>query len=282
MSGCTNDKVELVNFFDHVIEKKDYITGNGFIEACHQLDITFSNIDYVSEGFREISQRPGDQIFVTHQSDFSATSELYSQMPQNIKIWFAQNCEELPKNSKAIGIPIGLNNLTVLSNATSKFGKYSSGFGHITDYHQNLYVQNEKTKTWQNLCYANFSTRTFSSERAPLWDWSNKLDWITQRSSTSHLEFANDVYNHPFVLSPRGNGYDCVRTWEAIYLRSIPIVKKSVPMSHFGELPILFIDDWNQITEEFLLDKLDEFKCKKFDMSKAKMSYWKTLLRELK
>ena len=31
-----------------------------------------------------------------------------------------------------------------------------------------------------------------------------------------------------FVASPSGNGLDCHRTWEALLLRSIPIVKVSV------------------------------------------------------
>jgi hypothetical protein len=49
-----------------------------------------------------------------------------------------------------------------------------------------------------------------------------------------------------FALSPPGNGFDCHRTWEAIYVRTIPIVKKSVWSDYFVELglPLLALEDW--------------------------------------
>ena len=53
-------------------------------------------------------------------------------------------------------------------------------------------------------------------------------------------------------------------------------------MQHFEELPIVFVDDWSQVTESFLLDKLEDFRSRKFDMSKAKMSYWTEALRSAK
>lgn len=268
-----------VYFFSHVIEKNDYITGNKFIEACDDLDISFAKMDYVLEGFEEVLKRPGDQIFVTHQSDYSLYQKLYDTRPKNLKKWFAQNCEISPSDPSAVGIPIGLNNLDLVNNKTSRWGKYSSSWRHICDFHQDLFAMNEKEKVWRNLCYMNFSPATSRDERTKVYERMSNKSWVTNKSGISHSEFADDVYHHPFTLSPRGNGYDCHRTWEALYLRSIPVMKRCTAMEHFEDLPIVLVDDWNQVTEKFLVNKLEEFKTRNFNMSKAKMSYWIEFLR---
>jgi len=52
-----------------------------------------------------------------------------------------------------------------------------------------------------------------------------------------------------FVLSPPGNGPDCHRTWEALYLGAIPVVlQKSWPFQDY-DVPALVLQTWDQITE---------------------------------
>ena len=47
-----------------------------------------------------------------------------------------------------------------------------------------------------------------------------------------------------FVVSPPGNGPDCHRTWEAMYLGAVPIVLKSAwPFSEI-DLPVLCVPSW--------------------------------------
>jgi hypothetical protein len=60
-------------------------------------------------------------------------------------------------------------------------------------------------------------------------------------------------------LSPRGGGEDCHRFYEAIYLDSIPIVKRTNTSFDklYNHFPCLIINDWNEITEEFLLKNKD-------------------------
>jgi hypothetical protein len=51
-----------------------------------------------------------------------------------------------------------------------------------------------------------------------------------------------------FVISPPGNGPDCHRTWEAMYLGAIPVVKmQSWPFRHIN-LPVIQIEKWNQLS----------------------------------
>jgi hypothetical protein len=50
-----------------------------------------------------------------------------------------------------------------------------------------------------------------------------------------------------FVISPPGNGPDCHRTWEAMYLGAIPIVKKSSwPFQH-KDLPVIQVENWDEL-----------------------------------
>jgi len=50
-----------------------------------------------------------------------------------------------------------------------------------------------------------------------------------------------------FVLSPPGNGPDCHRTWEALYLGATPIVLRSSWPFLKHRIPILVVDDWSQL-----------------------------------
>ena len=40
---------------------------------------------------------------------------------------------------------------------------------------------------------------------------------------------------------------------------SIPVVENSINISFYKHLPILIIDDWQQVNEQFLREKLDQF-----------------------
>jgi len=71
-----------------------------------------------------------------------------------------------------------------------------------------------------------------------------------------HREYLKQMSRYKFVLSPAGNGVDCHRHWEAMYLGCIPIVKRTQQMNHFTNLPILFIDEWSDVTPD-LLDNCD-------------------------
>lgn len=84
-----------------------------------------------------------------------------------------------------------------------------------------------------------------------------------------------EIRNSKFVFCPRGNGIDTHRLWETLYMGSIPIVRFEPQTHHlFTDLPILFIDDWSVITEEFLQEKYREITSKTWNMEKLKVGYW--------
>jgi len=51
---------------------------------------------------------------------------------------------------------------------------------------------------------------------------------------------------YPFVLSAAGNGLDCHRTWELLYLGSIVITKTTSIDRLFDGLPVVVVKDWRE------------------------------------
>jgi hypothetical protein len=53
---------------------------------------------------------------------------------------------------------------------------------------------------------------------------------------------------HAFVVSPHGKGLDCYRTWEALLMGAIVIVKRSALDPLYAGLPVAIVDDWGEVT----------------------------------
>lgn len=62
-----------------------------------------------------------------------------------------------------------------------------------------------------------------------------------------------------FEASPHGNGLDCHRTWEALLLKTIPIVKTSTLDPLYEGLPVAIVDDWNEVSPERLRAWVERF-----------------------
>ena len=62
---------------------------------------------------------------------------------------------------------------------------------------------------------------------------------------------------------------------------SIPVVKYEITHDCVKDLPILFIDDWNQLNESFLNNKYEEMINKKWNMEKLKISYWNEYIKKM-
>jgi hypothetical protein len=99
----------------------------------------------------------------------------------------------------------------------------------------------------------------------------NIIYYSNQQSRDSYWE---ECSKYAFVVSPHGNGLDCIRTWESLCLGCIVIVKKSDIDHLYDELPVLIVNDWHDITEELLYKTIDIFSKKQFNMEKITMKYW--------
>jgi exostosin family protein len=117
--------------------------------------------------------------------------------------------------------------------------------------------------------------------RARLVDRLSSASWasldISDRSRTKRedlLNYYSETAAHRFVLAPEGNGPDSYRAWEALYLGAIPIVMRSRPMSAFAGLPILFTDDYSELSEDFLERRWQEMSCASFSVDRMLSSWY--------
>ena len=63
----------------------------------------------------------------------------------------------------------------------------------------------------------------------------------------SEAEFRQQVRQHPFVLCAQGGGLDSSpKAWFSIANGSIPIIKSSVLDDAYSQLPVVFVDEWNE------------------------------------
>ena len=103
------------------------------------------------------------------------------------------------------------------------------------------------------------------------------------RESTFH-NYYETIARSKFMLCPRGCGLDTYRMWDCLYLGCIPIVVKYAGYKDFEDLPILFIDKWEDylsIDENYLNKKYDEMLDVNYNYDKLKFSYWENLIKTL-
>jgi hypothetical protein len=88
--------------------------------------------------------------------------------------------------------------------------------------------------------------------------------------------------HYAFVLSPEGGGLDCHRTWEALALGCIPIVKRSAHSDLFQHLPVLIVDDWGDISLQLLQDTLRQHTITPLPNQELTMQYWVSKISEFR
>lgn len=220
-------------------------------------------------------------IILSGHSDYPMTDNLVEYF--NPRVWYAANNQTTKSN--VVTLPLGITNEDEPNSYTHKV------YGNL-DIMVDVMRENRIIK---NLVYMNFSIHTYPKERQVIWNNYSNKEWVTtgthEVSMEGRAQFLRDIRSHSFVFCPRGNGLDTHRLWETLYMGSIPIVMRDIGYSAFEDLPILFVDDWDNITPEFLEECKknieDNMMQGKYNMEKLKVSYWinhikKTLLLQEK
>ena len=85
----------------------------------------------------------------------------------------------------------------------------------------------------------------------------------TKNELVEPKEYARQLHQHIFSICPPGNGKDTHRAWESIFFGCIPIVEKSNMNDFFATLfPMLVVDRWSDVTEDFLINQYNEMQTK--------------------
>ena len=222
-------------------------------------------------------------ILVTNDGDNCCPTDLFYsyddfiEFIENQKIihWFSTNCTL--KHPKLTIIPYGLDYHT-MNNTTvhSKFGEKMTAIEQERDI---TLIINETIPFWDRVikCYANFH---FSMNTRYGYDRKDAKQKIPENlihyeeQYIKRFDTWKNQTKYAFVISPHGYGLDCIRTWEALCLGCIPIVKTSSIDDLYTDLPVLIINDWAEISNNLLIDTLQRFKNIKFNYNKITLNYW--------
>lgn len=243
----------------------DNLQNNFFLEACKKGTTTsvYTHGIYARQALKVLADFKRDFVLVTHNSD-EAINDTYD-IPDNVIKWYAQNVNTY--NPKVSSLPIGLEN-------------DMWGMHHWKPPLHKLSVIEQKMgeeKDYRNMLYMNFNPATAPHNRNHVWEMFKDKPWVTAHRGSNFSEFDNYITNvrhHKFVLCPEGNGMDTHRTWETLYLGNIPIEKRNKNNRFYTDLPILFVDEWEEVTEELLRKAYWTIKLQDWNMEKLDMQYW--------
>lgn len=261
-----------------------YISGDGFRACCDfafdelndQIDFNqmkesstiFVNADILERFFKEIHPYiPYPYILITHNSDHPIPGPFASYLDDDkIIVWLGQNVSVSSQHPKLHAIPIGIANRRWPHGNIDTFKKMQS---ISSDFKKDI------------LLYGNF-TRTHPDRDPVVNLFKNRPYCLFESYTKRHDQYLADLARSKFVLSPRGNGLDCHRTWESLLMGSIPIVQESSLDPLYEDLPVLIIKDWEEITEEMLRNKYKAISSKEYKTEKIYIKYWIDFIHSFK
>jgi hypothetical protein len=188
-------------------------------------------------------------VLLSHNSDYnisdcSSTRRIIEC--KNLIKWFAQNVEYI--HDKIHFLPIGI------ANQMWDHGNLSI-FQNITDFNKdkNIYM-----------CF-NISTNRELRTQC-LNTLSSKIDFL---STISPFENIRLLKRYRYCVCPEGNGLDTHRLWEALNVRTVPILIKnafSMNIKNVTNIPMILIDSWDDLDPSNLpeYDTFDFESCKHF------------------
>ena len=99
------------------------------------------------------------------------------------------------------------------------------------------------------------------SERAGIKSLFYDKDWAeVNEQRVPYHKFLSNLSNSKFMICPIGNAIDCHRNWEVIYMRRVPVMTRDPYLEElYKDYPVLFVDDYNQVTKELLIENDDLF-----------------------
>ena len=238
------------------------------------VNIVYTNTNAASYFFNVIRHLKQQFILITHSCDCrieiggivrpDGSGQVQSVepfiLPDNLIKWYSKNVNCI--NHRIESIPIGLENDRWFKECHKK---------------EKMFAKLSEKKEYKNLVYVNFNLGTNRDRLHPFTILRYKpfVTVIEGRNGQNFDSYLDGIHNHKFVVCPEGNGMDTHRTWESLYMGSIPIEKRNLNNRFYTDLPICFVDDWGQITKNFLESEFDRIKNRTWNFKMLTFEYWK-------
>lgn len=232
----------------------------GVIFADGRVSIAEGFLEQVSEAVRNLDQ-PDNSTLVIHNHDETPEPKRFAELTALARRVFSANV--LDKIPGVTPVPLGLENAFLRKNGRLNY--YLDALEHPT-------ALTERTETVVSNFHTSTNPRVREATRETLRD--SRHGHYEQFFKS--LEYRQLIRRTKFVISPPGNGNDCHRTWEALYLGAVPVVLRDFLATSLTEdLPILAVDsyeDFCELTDQELEELYRELRSR--PLTKAWAHYW--------
>lgn len=245
ISGCKFHDISKFNVCPRYPQRLDLSNTN-------EDDIVFLNLDYFESFFNYLDSQnfTGKFTLLTHNSDRDFTNSMLQRCDKFTKKIYAINCTV--KDEKIIKIPLGFNDQSTI--VIDNFD--------LTPVKKN------------NLIYSNFKI-CHHPERSKCFEYFSNFEWVdffmdgmNNIRQLPFRDFYETLRTYKYCISPRGAGIDTHRTYESIYFDVVPILKTSELDDLHSKLPVLIVNEWSEITLDYLNDN--------YMLSIEKLKDWKS------
>jgi hypothetical protein len=217
---------------------ENLLSNNDLLKLCSQLN----DMNFI--------------IFTGHE-DTPIDEFIFEKIPSNVLFIFAVNAESF--GGKVVPLPYGLQR------------KLHNGDERL----KTMTTSMNETSIPTKLLYVNHNIKTNFSERAGINEIFLSEKWVSvETKRIDYFSFLERIKNHKFMICPIGNAIDCHRNWEVLYLKRVPIMKKHKYLEKLFEgFPVLFVENYNQVTENLLIENEHLFELSlKLDMNKLDLN----------
>lgn len=233
-------------------------------KSLKDVNIVYTHTMYVKQLFQLIASDYRQFVIISHNSDINIDESFI--VPKSVLKWHSQNVNV--NNSTVDSIPIGLENDRWFVKDRKR---------------EKMQDRLNQAKGCRNWVYMNFNINTNPKARQSVHDLFKNSRFVTvdmHENGFNFDKYLDNIYHHRFVLCPRGNGMDTHRTWESLYMNTIPIERRNNNNQFYRNLPICFVDSWDEVTEEFLEREYIRIKSKDWKVEMLTFEYWKNKIRE--
>ena len=183
-------------------------------------------------------------ILISHNSDESPVSEMVEKAlaePKSLlRFYYGQNLQPGWMHKQVVPVPLGLENARWKRQYPEVYRKCRKDGSPWSKRPQSVLMSFNPNREERKLLVSELSHRQFVH---------------VSLSDTQSRPFVENLAMSKYVLSPRGNGLDCHRTWEALACGSVPILKTgSLHESTLGDAPVVWVNTWGHILSGSFLE----------------------------
>lgn len=238
--------LEFVEKVFEIKKSRDYMTlfiDNIRLYKRHIVEVKDSDRPYVeslmerSDLLRLCSNFPEmNFIIFTNLEDTPTDKYIFDAIPDNVLCISAVNA--VANGGKVIPAPYGLQR--AMNPSDKRIDDIQSSMRFIP-------------KNPPGLLYVSHSENT-NTQREGIKSIFRDKSWAeVHEERVPYSVFLYNLSQSKFMICPIGNAIDCHRNWEVLYMRRVPVMKKHPYLEVlFKDYPVLFVNDYSEVTEELL------------------------------